>query len=343
MELGVELLPSVIRETTLAVAVAGSTAGGYAGPKSDLDLIIIDESVERRKEEHGVVKGIRVSYFTCDRDFPFCLIGEDPSGFWTLREAARVRNCVTLFERDDFLTKLKERVKGLSPSPEYVDEVLSEAAEQVGRAERWISTEPELALLGLRNAFLLSLVPAFQSHLLPPGVYYSKPKWEWRTVLALGKPKILGLYRKLYGLDDLTDGGVRKALRSFRTVMRAVRESDPVRRSPTDTVAWARTEEFLSDVSSLREEGQIEATMAPLQFALLEMSGMVAEQTGVSCEWAPEGMLAMKRLLTPKLYDECKAAARLRPPPAAELSLYAGEVREVNQEIRELLTSARPT
>jgi hypothetical protein len=278
----------------------------------------------------------------CDKDFPFCLIAEDPSGFWTLREAARVRNCIVLFERDEFLTKLKERVKVLSPSTEYVNEVLSEAAEQVERVGQWISTEPELAVLGLRSAFLLSLVPVLQSNRLPAGVYYSKPKWEWRTVSALGNPKIVGLYRKLYGLDALTDDEVRKAVRSFRKVMRAVKASDPIRRSLPDADSWAWTEEFLSDVLSLREEGAVEATMAPLQFAFVEMSAMVAEKTGLSYEWPPDGMLALKRLLTPKLYDECQAAVRLPSPSAAELSVYAGEVREVNKEIRELLDSAKP-
>jgi predicted nucleotidyltransferase len=42
IDLGRKLLPSLTRETTLAIAIAGSTAAGYAGPKSDLDFIIFD-------------------------------------------------------------------------------------------------------------------------------------------------------------------------------------------------------------------------------------------------------------------------------------------------------------
>lgn len=333
LELAQELAPGLVRETTLAVAAAGSAAVGCAEADSDLDLLIFDDSLEEGHETEEVVRGVGVAFFHCTRDYPFSLVDEGRADFWILREAARVRSCHVLFERGGFLTRLKERLAGLTLSAGYARAILDRALEQVSLAGTLAGTAPELGLAVLRNALLLTLVPAFHSPRMPEGVYYSKPKWELRAVDALRSPAASELYRRLHGLGALTEAGLAGAAAALGRVKRAVMAMEGLERADDPEAVFRTVDEYLANVESLRRDGQIEAAMAPLQFGLFELGGLVRRTTGAPYEWSLDGLLAMKRLLPAEAYADCLAAARLPadPPP---LAAWAEDVRRLNQEIR---------
>ncbi len=300
IDLGHRLVPQLVRrsdrDAILGVAVSGSAARGDAGPSSDLDLMVImaDGTGDERRL---TVEGRTVSLVGCAPDYPAPLLRAGAPILWVLRENARLRAAIPIYDPMGIVGETQRRAAGLQPSRAMRAHWLDQAGERADIAAAEISANPASAAMGLRAASMLALLPAMHDPALPPHLYYSKPKYEVAFIDRLPVQSHRMIYNDLHERDR-ADARAFDRQRNAVEEMRSALLHGYTRNFMDDpTIAIAdRVTAFITDSEDVAATGQWDRAAPPLRYAAYELGWLAASRAGTPYTWSPDALPTMNRL-----------------------------------------------
>jgi hypothetical protein len=217
-----EIAKEMPKEGILGIAVSGSVGRGDATEKSDLSIDIYREGQAKYEIKIRKIAGVVVTFNLIPAHYHRTLIRYGKFSVHTLRALSRVTEGFVLYERDGFLSQLKEEVSTVELGREYVLPLLKGGERDLQRAgERRERGEDIEAVLLTRRAgekFVILLQSMDRER-------YQQPKFVFKLLRNSRHTEFLDAYRRVHRLSSIDRATAQEVLEAARDFAAALQKS----------------------------------------------------------------------------------------------------------------------